>query len=137
MVDSDDRCYLRSWTSGRGKSGSLEALLPPGPLRTGLDSFPSSGSSLSQRPLQDAACPISFSFAHESAGDSWRATTPSCRTCPVLRSSAISYGGRAWAALPFAALADTPDIGLLAPCLGIRSAPVPHECDSVSRSSAL
>ena len=51
----------RAWTLPRwllpvtDQSGSREALLPPRPLRTGRESFPSSSSSIHERPLRDAA----------------------------------------------------------------------------------
>jgi hypothetical protein len=39
----------------RSPPGSREVLLPPRPLRTGRESFPSSSSSIHERPLRDAA----------------------------------------------------------------------------------
>ena len=98
-------------------------MLPPRPLRTGRETFASYGSSLPQRPSRDAACPISSSWLRGSAGDSWRATTPGCRTSSSHRNSALPDGGRATAVLPPAALAGTPDTCHLDSSIKSRSGP--------------
>ena len=52
---SSSSLHLSYRRSGPGEPGSREVLLPPRPLRTARDSFPSCSSSLHERPSRDAA----------------------------------------------------------------------------------
>src|SRR5262249_37890698 len=119
------------------RSGSRRPLLASRPLRTVHETFASYGSSLPQRPSQDAAWSVSVSFARGFAGGSCRATTPGCRTCSDLRGNAKPDDVCARARLLPEAFARTPRTYLLAPATDSRSGPVLQESDPTSRSPAL
>jgi hypothetical protein len=103
------------------------------PLRTVCETSASYGPSLPQRPSQDAVGPINYSLARGSAGDTWRAANPCCRTSIDHRNSARPDGGGARVALQPATVAGIPHTYHSVPSISNRSGSVPQECGPSSR----
>jgi hypothetical protein len=93
-IRSADSSTDTSATSCR-TSGSQEALLPPGPLRTVRETSASYGSSLVQRPSQDAALPAT---ARAAAADGVRCNRSPPGACRPIRFDADVplLPGRPW-----------------------------------------